>query len=518
MNDTGASSVCSLASYLQTPTLTRIENHESLGRIVVVSTDAEKGSRIIREKPVIVWTADDWADFFSKFRRLEQCDQDDILDMFHPPFSTPPMMALEREAFAIARRISMEPSKVLKILAICNTNAHEYYGNRNQVYFEDLSANGRRTGSGKSALFLYASKVAHSCNPNTSYSSKTDDGYLEYKVIQPIKAGDMVTFSYLDKMWETPTHARRNQLLGTKSFLCQCERCSGPDFCRPLRCQMITCQGAVLVVSRDGKKEEWECNHCGPVGDTAPYRKREVEVKAMLDETEVSMMRNMAMVRPAQLKPLISKAAQKLHPVHYLTLRAMEMYARLCVSHAHQLESMLDSGMMPRAMLQGLLRQHGHPYKLRRESSDALISMALAMECIAAQCCCDACCSTCVNSDPEPQHFTVYDGCLIVFHAAQDILRTPAAERSGHSCRMIHRYIPDMRLMFGDDDSDIADIVRGVTFVPKTVVQETACSSRTTTSATMAQARSIPSSSTSMNKKGKKKGRMTNNKKKKGKK
>jgi SET domain len=207
----------------------------------VSSGDAEKGSRIIREKPVIVWASSDWGDFFSRFEQLEQCDQDGILDMFHPPFSAPSMMALERTAFGIAKSVSMETSKVLKLLAICNTNAHEHFGNRNQVYFETAATNGMRLGSGKSALFLYASKVAHSCNPNTSYSSKTDDGSLEYKVIQSIKAGDMVTFSYLDKIWETPTHVRRTQLINSKSFLSQCERCIGPDFCRPFRCQAKTC-------------------------------------------------------------------------------------------------------------------------------------------------------------------------------------------------------------------------------------------------------------------------------------
>jgi hypothetical protein len=212
-----------------------------------------------------------------------------------------------------------------------------------------------------------------------------------------------------------------------------------------------------------------------------------MEVKVLLDNTEASMMRNMAMVRPAQVKPLIANVTQKLHSLHYLTLRAMEMYARLCLSHARQLDCFVDSGM-PRFMLQGAMRQHGHPFKLRRESSDTLISIALAMECIAAQCSCEACCST---ADPEPKHDTAYEGCLTAFHAAQDLLRCPPVDRSSHSCRMIHRYIPDMCLMFGDDDSDIADIVKGISFVPRNVMQG-AAGIRTTTMPMADHDNSIP--------------------------
>jgi hypothetical protein len=88
------------------------------------------------------------------------------------------------------------------------------------------------------ALFLFGSKVEHSCCPNVAYSSKTSDGLMEYKVIHPIKAGENVSFSYILDVFTSPTHERRQKLLLQKDFVCMCDRCKGPDFSRVAQCHV----------------------------------------------------------------------------------------------------------------------------------------------------------------------------------------------------------------------------------------------------------------------------------------
>jgi SET domain len=88
----------------------------------------------------------------------------------------------------------------------------------------------------KSALFVFGSKIAHSCAPNVSDTSQTEDGALEYKVTRPIALGEEATFSYIGNLYQTPMYKRCEQLLNTKSFLCGCSRCSGPDYYRMVQC------------------------------------------------------------------------------------------------------------------------------------------------------------------------------------------------------------------------------------------------------------------------------------------
>ena len=73
-------------------------------------------------------------------------------------------------------------------MEISNYNTHSYYGSTVEAYAEvQLQVPIIQHHSGKAALFLYGSKVAHSCSPNVAYSSRTIDEKLEYKAIQSIQ-------------------------------------------------------------------------------------------------------------------------------------------------------------------------------------------------------------------------------------------------------------------------------------------------------------------------------------------
>ena len=219
---------------------TVVKEQPSMGRVVVATKLIDTtGTKVIRERPSLVWKGNDWRDFLRKFQSCSSSLQGAILDMFHPPLDSDrilPFRVLAQRLveYEIVNNIDL----IHKLIAIVQTNGHQYYGVPSVSYTETFGLPGMHTTE-LSALFVYASKVAHSCIPNTAYTSKTQDGCLEYKLIRPISDGEMVTFSYLEKLFVTPTHIRREKLMESKSFVCKCQRCIGPDFCRFIHCPTV---------------------------------------------------------------------------------------------------------------------------------------------------------------------------------------------------------------------------------------------------------------------------------------
>eukprot|EP00977_Amphora_coffeiformis_P012802 scaffold3234_cov166-Amphora_coffeaeformis.AAC.17 len=232
-----------------------MEHRPSLGRVVVAARSFRVGEIISREAPVLVWNTGHWLQLEDKFRDLCIQDQTSILDMYYPPLEETTGMNL-----SMTQLVGTTPL-LRKLVAIANTNSHEYYGYHNIAYTETITPNAT-PGSGKVAFFAYASKVAHSCRPNSSYSSKTADGMLEYKAIRSISAGEMITFSYIDQLLETPTFIRRKKLMESKAFRCMCERCTSMDFCHSFPCP--DCGNLIPRRPIESASEEssWYCEAC----------------------------------------------------------------------------------------------------------------------------------------------------------------------------------------------------------------------------------------------------------------
>jgi len=136
----------------------------------------------------------------------------------------------------------MDETLAHKLFCIYSTNTHEYRGSIEKNV----------------ALFAYRSKVSHSCVPNTSYTSETSDGCLEYKTIRAIRQNESITNTYLDKIFQTPTYIRRQMLERSKSFVCHCVRCDRPDWSRALPC--LKCKKGVVVC----KGQRLEPGHAKP--------------------------------------------------------------------------------------------------------------------------------------------------------------------------------------------------------------------------------------------------------------
>jgi len=440
-----------LKSKLESSDLVTIDTRDGdLGRVVVATKVVPFGTKVIREAPILVWEGGNWSDMILSFDSLDTSGKSGILDMYHPPLTSPTMQQLKPQASFVASKLSMDFQLVHKLMAISQTNAHEYFGIPGEKYYETSSVP-YKVSSEKVALFLFGSKVAHSCSPNVTYSSRTSDGKLEYKATRPINAGDMITFPYLDDVWETPTHVRREKLLESKSFVCRCIRCTGPDYARPFSCNK--CDGALLCMDGADDSPVWSCSGCGGNDNAiAGFLQSEKEIEGELDQWESKMMMDISQCAPNAFKRQITKASKKLHPHHYLTIRAMKTYVRLCASQAVHMTQLSSSGYPPKVVAQ-VLRKFGKPSDLRSEAASMGITLVLTLECIA-----DGCLGHGVLGRPITEHMPVQEAVQLIFYAAQDLMECPRSTWAKDAQAVVNRYIPAMRLQYGDSDEDVAKV------------------------------------------------------------
>jgi len=92
-----------------------------------------------------------------------------------------------------------------------------------------------RTGSLR-GLYLIGALQNHCCVPNTRHHFD-DQQRLHVSAALPIAAGEELTMSYTDLLWDTSS--RRQFLRATKQFLCNCKRCSDPSVRREHRVRSV---------------------------------------------------------------------------------------------------------------------------------------------------------------------------------------------------------------------------------------------------------------------------------------
>lgn len=443
-----ASNTIDLTSLLESNQGTAIAERPEMGRVVIATRRVNvTGAKLIREHPAIVWSGEDWTELLGKFQSCSPSLQRAILDMFHPPLNSEPMLHFRALAEQLVRHgIVDDVDLIHKLMAIVQTNGHQYYGRSDVEYFEFFGLPGAQTTK-LDALFIYGSKVAHSCVPTTAYTSKTQDGCLEYKLIRPMEEGELVTFSYLEKLFVTPTHLRREQLLQTKSFVCKCKRCIGPDYCRLLHCPTTGCEEFMTCIDSGDVASTitWQCSECGLIdkeGADSQMRK-EIDIEQELGSLKMQAMFGLSRGSISSVKALVAKASTQLSPVHYLTLRAMEHCTTLCASLAAQGEQM--------AMM-GLVSQMGTE-RLRLQAAESGFAFVSACECVAAGC--DR--KRCSANDVEA-HAPLYECTTELFHACQDLKYVPSRQWPAHAPPMVKRYLPLMRICFGEEDTDVSDI------------------------------------------------------------
>ncbi|KAI9209539.1 uncharacterized protein BJ171DRAFT_453684 [Polychytrium aggregatum] len=151
--------------------------------------------------------------------------------------------------------LAASASELVTMACQINSNSHgllDPVGNTNSVI-----------GVG---LFPLASMFNHSCSPNCSFVGGSH-GRLVIRTLRPIARGEELCVSYVDLFY--PKDKRREKLLETKFFFCDCSRCSpeaqegivDPDlylegvYCRDCR------EG--IYISDSSDDELMKCSNCG---------------------------------------------------------------------------------------------------------------------------------------------------------------------------------------------------------------------------------------------------------------
>lgn len=402
----------------------QIKSQPGLGRVAIASRNFSVGELVLEEAPLMTWSVgqtdlDYHSNFLRAYTEASQADRAAVLEMAHPELESTSkrMEALRLVAASIGLQFMLETNLALKLLAIRETNAHEYYGAAEHNFF-DLAP--------QVALFRLGSKVAHSCLPNVMYSSKNKNGQLRYIAIRPIRTGDRVTCSYIGNIWGTPTYERRLRLRDRYAFVCRCERCDNVDLTRAVRCPRDNCSRVAMP-----NDASWSCANCGTLtsveGDAIARRERDIIASARMVAT--SMRAGAGRLEPAFLRILARRATDALSPTHFTAINAsMELATLLVVSSQH--------------------------------SSRADCAESAAVEGYKAVALCECAAAGCAGCT-ENSHAALYECNEIAFSATNALLRFMKLARKHAppelSTRAI-KYIPVHESIYGKDNDHVSAI------------------------------------------------------------
>ena len=434
-----------------------------LGRVTIATRSFERlYVPILREKPAIVCRSSDYMDYMEQFLQCPEEVQIGILDCFHQSLeeSTMGKSLVEPAKLLFLLGVLDDFTLIHKLLSIYATNAHQYKENSSSDDADD-------TDTDTSALPIFGSKLPHSCTGgNVGYASHAPDGCVEYMVIKPIENGDIVSFTYLTDLFETPTPERRQILFDTKHFMCQCERCNGPDYCRFIKCPMCCSE---FIACRYNKPEEnlddplWMCPSCGPDldNDTMLVLERQMAQTLKIIERSVQKLNNSNFNKipefsVADLGELLEECCDTLSPVHYLTIKALRLLITVCAISAYV--------QTKRLAIRGgwsLNNNTNNPrvLTLHRSGIEASFRLIAACECVAAGCpgCTPlvllgeaASSYTATTITALLQHAPLYDRATPVHRVYEELVQNlPPHYWPSYTLTIFNRYLPLLHVKFG---------------------------------------------------------------------
>jgi hypothetical protein len=444
----------------------RVEERAELGRTLVACRAFAPFEVVLSEAPVLQWreSAQAGGASFLDAAAAAPADVAAALLEFARPALDDASPRVRQQADAAQRWLAARgdavpagwtADTVHALLLVADTNTHSFAG-------EEAEESGDEHGP-RFALFALASKAAHSCAPNCTYSSRRDAtaGALSYVASRAVAAGEAVTFSYLAEEVATPRARRRAQLQQTKHFHCRCARCAGRDDCRGLRCG--ACKGGTLLCADadDALPSSWACARCG--GEpAAPWLEAQLRAEAKLTarhaELDSSLRSGEALRRgPGDLQAFSKLAAAALAPTHWLAAAAASLRVTWAASQRAALIASLGTGR-PGAPPPVAPAPWGGGQLVSAASFSAAagaagLELLRCSECVTAGC---------VGGDACGGSHPPAAGALHVALWALQDLRTAGAAAAEQAAAaradVAPRYLPLLRAQFGDDDADVRSI------------------------------------------------------------
>ena len=427
---------------------------KSLGRTTVATRSFDTlYVPVLRERPAIICASGDYLGYLEQFLNSSEDVQMGILDCFAQPLDSPMGQSLVEPAKLMFLLGVLDDFNLIhRLLSIYATNAHQYKDISDKV---NTGADEKDDAIG--CLPIFGSKINHCCNGgNVGYSAHASDGCVEYTVIQPIQKDDTVTFTYLTDLYETPTPERRQILFDTKHFICECERCNGPDYCRFLPCPECT-KLIACVYAPESSDPLWNCSTCGPESsdnDSMIVLERQMEQTLKMIERSVQKLSNFNRIpefTPADLNELVQECSDKLSPTHYLTMKALRLLVTVCTCSAYvQTKRLVVRGGWTNPQI----------LALHRAGVEANFRLIAACECVAAGC--PGCGSLVANGEVNDSksgtvmdsavfpHAPLFDRATPVHRAYEELTEyLPPHYWPSYTVTLFTRYLPLLHIKFG---------------------------------------------------------------------
>ncbi|XP_073955972.1 SET domain-containing protein SmydA-8-like [Choristoneura fumiferana] len=186
-----------------------------------------------------------------------------------------------------------------------------------------------RGGFSIRAVYPRLAIAAHSCVPNIVHTILQDDYQVQVRAATSIKAGQPLHLCYTHVL--SPTLTRRDFLLESKFFWCDCPRCADPtelgSHLSTLKCSKCD-NGVILATNPLDSEAAWQCTdkNCGFKTSSAAMRKLLAVVQAEVDQLDALEPGAQAIeTREATLK----KYKSVFHPRHALLLSLKLALAQL---------------------------------------------------------------------------------------------------------------------------------------------------------------------------------------------
>ncbi|KAF0720357.1 Aste57867_368 [Aphanomyces stellatus] len=160
---------------------------------------------------------------------------------------------------------------------------------------------------GGSGLFLYVSKLKHSCTPNASFTENGNAVWVT--ATHHIAVGEQITVDFFNTHYMCV--AERQEVLAQEGQVCACAVCTGAaaDKTRAFKCKVAGCAGIVHPT-----KDVFACATCGNIWDADAVAAAEMEETTLANDLDVENF--------DQLVKAIDDSL--LHAYHHIFFHAME--------------------------------------------------------------------------------------------------------------------------------------------------------------------------------------------------
>eukprot|EP01117_Protostelium_nocturnum_P007234 TRINITY_DN2588_c0_g1_i2.p1 TRINITY_DN2588_c0_g1~~TRINITY_DN2588_c0_g1_i2.p1 ORF type:complete len:559 (-),score=224.15 TRINITY_DN2588_c0_g1_i2:1184-2860(-) len=201
------------------------------------------------------------------------------------------------------------------LLAACRINSNSHG-------FGDVKGKNRDVSLGVAPLT--ALFFNHSCSPNCSFVGTTN-GKLQVRTLRNIEKGEELVVNYVDLF--APRHERRQRLLATKFFWCNCKRCSEPyetssdRFLNAMKCK--NCKDGYISIEQIKTKEEiqkepeacdYTCGSCKAKVPSAVLEKTMIGILEPFDEGHQLIQQKQYSRARKSLEKALQLAEKDLHP------------------------------------------------------------------------------------------------------------------------------------------------------------------------------------------------------------